>query len=113
MHYLQSQNGNLYSSVENQSSQFEPLLEDVPKDIPWASEALGMKIGRSRRNPTNISNFSSFADMPPDAVNIWIGDDKSITSIHSDPYENIYLVVRGAKHFTLFPPTEAWRMKGR
>ena len=32
---------------------------------------------------------------------------------HSDPYENIYTVIRGAKYFTLFPPTEAWRMKGK
>ena len=50
--------------------------------------------------------------MPPDAVNVWIGDERSVTSVHSDPYENIYLVLRGTKHFTLFPPTESWRMKG-
>lgn len=64
----------------------------------------------------------------PDAVNLWIGDSKSITSIHSglskfyhkfnklfillDPYENIYTVVRGVKHFTLLPPTEGWCLKG-
>jgi hypothetical protein len=29
-----------------------------------------------------------------------------------DPYENIYTVVRGAKHFTLLPPTEGWSLGG-
>jgi len=30
-----------------------------------------------------------------------------------DPYENIYTVIRGAKHFTLLPPTEGWCLKER
>jgi len=81
--YLQSQNGNLYPS---EPSEFERLLSDVPRDISWVTEALGRS---------------------PDAVNLWIGDDRSVTSVHSDPYENIYTVIRGIKHFTLFPPTEA------
>lgn len=29
-----------------------------------------------------------------------------------DPYENIYTVVRGKKHFTLLPPVEGWCLKG-
>lgn len=49
----------------------------------------------------------------PDAVNLWIGNSKSITSIHSDPYENIFTVIRGTKHFTLLPPTEGWCLKER
>ncbi|KAF8529033.1 cupin-like domain-containing protein [Hysterangium stoloniferum] len=81
--YLQSQNGNLYPS---EPSEFELLLPEVPRDISWATEALGRS---------------------PDAVNLWIGDGRSVTSVHSDPYENLYTVVRGIKHFTLFPPTEA------
>ncbi|KAJ7283646.1 cupin-like domain-containing protein [Mycena rebaudengoi] len=78
-HYLQSQNGNV-------------LRPDIPKEIPWCSDAFGK---------------------PPDAVNLWIGSSSSETSIHSDPYENIYTVVRGAKHFTLLPPTEGWRLQER
>ncbi|KAF9009048.1 cupin-like domain-containing protein [Cyathus striatus] len=96
IYYLQSQNGNLYSNDYFQNidseSEFQPLRNDVPAHIPWCTEALGRT---------------------PDAVNIWIGDAKSITSVHSDPYENIYSVVRGAKHFTLFPPTEALYLKER
>ncbi|GJJ07472.1 hypothetical protein Clacol_001674 [Clathrus columnatus] len=58
--YLQSQNGNLYSGSP---SEFEPLLHHVPPEISWASEALGRS---------------------PDAVNLWIGDDRSTTSIHAE-----------------------------
>ncbi|GBE79449.1 Clavaminate synthase-like protein [Sparassis latifolia] len=96
--YLQSQNGNLYTacyfnlSGDPDPSEFEPLREDVPSEIPWCSDAL---------------------EKSPDAVNLWIGDSRSITSIHSDPYENIYTVVRGAKHFTLLPPTEGWCLEER
>ncbi|KAL0950026.1 hypothetical protein HGRIS_010034 [Hohenbuehelia grisea] len=89
--YLQSQNGNLYSSTED-DSEFDVLRKDVPRDVPWCTEAL---------------------DRSPDAVNLWIGDSRSVTSIHSDPYENIYTVVRGAKHFTLLPPTEGWCLQER
>jgi jumonji domain-containing protein 7 len=34
-----------------------------------------------------------------------MGTGRSVTSLHKDPYENLYAVVSGAKHFTLFPPT--------
>ncbi|QRV87364.1 phospholipase [Ceratobasidium sp. AG-Ba] len=88
--YLQSQNGNMYTATDfepgsGSASELAPLLSDVPREVSWASEAL---------------------DRTPDAVNIWIGGSRSVTSIHSDPYENIYTVVRGAKHFILLPPTE-------
>ncbi|KAI0750981.1 Clavaminate synthase-like protein [Daedaleopsis nitida] len=98
VHYLQSQNGNMFTnryfdmSGEDDPSEFEPLREHVPSEIPWCSEAL---------------------DRSPDAVNLWIGDENSVTSVHSDPYENVYTVVRGAKHFTLLPPTEGWCLKER
>ncbi|KAG6873326.1 hypothetical protein C0995_000479 [Termitomyces sp. Mi166 len=96
--YLQSQNGNLYSGDDfigqgvQTFSEFEPLRSDVPAEIAFCTEALGRS---------------------PDAVNLWIGDGRSVTSIHSDPYENIYTVLRGAKHFTLLPPTEGWCLKER
>lgn len=69
------------------------------------------------------------SDRQPDAVNLWIGNGRSVTSIHNgqcrqcqslilysdrtDPYENIYTVVRGAKHFTLLPPSEGWCLQGK
>ena len=54
------------------------------EEILWASEAFGTQ---------------------PDAINFWMGGNRSITSTHKDPYENMYAVVRGSKTFTLFPPT--------
>ncbi|TFK28735.1 Clavaminate synthase-like protein [Coprinopsis marcescibilis] len=97
-YYLQSQNGNLFSTEflstrepdsneGDAASEFVPLQPDVPAEISWCSEALGKT---------------------PEAVNLWIGNNKSITSVHSDPYENIYTVIRGSKKFTLIPPTDGW-----
>ncbi|KAJ3785453.1 cupin-like domain-containing protein [Lentinula aff. detonsa] len=95
-YYLQSQNGNVYSSRFFQGlddpSEFEPLRQDIPSEVKWCTEAL---------------------DKPPDAVNLWVGDGSSVSSIHSDPYENIYTVVRGQKHFTLLPPTDGWCLDER
>lgn len=31
---------------------------------------------------------------------------------NTDPYENIYTVIRGTKHFLLFPPSEGWCLQG-
>lgn len=46
--YLQSQNGNLYTSkyfeAQDDSSEFAPLREDVLSEISWSSEALGQGI---------------------------------------------------------------------
>lgn len=33
-----------------------------------------------------------------------MGYNDSVSSMHKDPYENIYCVVQGEKHFTLMPP---------
>ncbi|ETW83951.1 hypothetical protein HETIRDRAFT_123667 [Heterobasidion irregulare TC 32-1] len=96
--YLQSQNGNLYSStffhpdMQDSPTEFESLRADVPCELDWCSQAF---------------------DRHPDAVNLWIGNSKSITSIHNDPYENIYHVVRGCKTFLLLPPTEGWCLRER
>ena len=79
VYYLQSQNGNL-----NSDTPLTPLLEDLPTNIPFAEEVLG----------------------PPEAINIWIGTSASVTSTHRDPYENLYLVLKGSKTFTLYAPVD-------
>lgn len=76
--YIQKQNSNLTSDLPE-------LLPDVQEDIGWASKALGAK---------------------PDAVNFWMGSARSITSMHKDHYENIYVVIRGSKEFILHPPVD-------
>lgn len=90
--YLQSQNDNLDFATHITDGEFKNIRSDIPPDITWATEALGRD---------------------PDAVNIWVGNHRSATSVHCDPYENIYAVVRGTKIFTLFPPTEGWCLRER
>jgi hypothetical protein len=81
--YLQFQNSSL-------TKELPQLLPDVDAHLPWATEAFGGAL--------------------PEAVNLWIGDGRSITSWHRDHYENIYVVVTGKKTFRLLPPTDSYRM---
>ena len=47
VHYLQSQNGNLFSNryfedgADEDPSEFGPLREHVPSEVRWCSQALG------------------------------------------------------------------------
>ena len=70
---------------DNLRGEYISLFEDVPPDISFASEALNES---------------------PDAVNFWLGNARTTTALHKDNYENIYVQVRGQKHFTLIPPVE-------
>lgn len=88
----------LSSQCSNLTGELSCLRQDVGDAVPFARPVLSA----------------------PDAVNIWIGDERSVcrarpshllrceqvTSLHADPYENLYVVVRGFKRFTIFPPTE-------
>ncbi|CAM9666830.1 unnamed protein product [Ectocarpus fasciculatus] len=76
-----------YLSHQNDSlrQEFPGLMEDVEPFLALAREAFGNE---------------------PDAVNLWIGDDRSLSAVHKDHYENMYCVVRGEKHFTLLPPSD-------
>ena len=47
---------------------------------------------------------SFFKGKEPDAQNLWLGYDGSVSSLHKDPYENFYMPIVGQKHFTLLPP---------
>ncbi|KAL6721579.1 hypothetical protein ACLMJK_000683 [Lecanora helva] len=72
--------------VENDNLRDEYVIlyqEDVEKDIRWASIAL-------RRRP--------------DAINLWLGNNRSTTALHRDNYENIYCQIIGCKEFVLLPP---------
>lgn len=77
----------LTKGVENDNlrGEYSSLYRDVETDIPWARIAL---------------------DQRPDAVNLWIGNSRSVTSLHRDNYENVYCQIIGRKHFVLLPPVE-------
>ena len=82
--YLQSQNSNLTTTP------LASLLDDLPSNITFAEGVLG----------------------EPEATNIWIGNAQSVTSTHRDPYENLYVVLRGEKTFTLWAPVEELTLCG-
>jgi peptidyl-lysine (3S)-dioxygenase / protease len=79
VYYLQSQNSNLSTGP---LSSLLPSFPSTPP--PFALPVLGS----------------------PEATNIWVGNHQSVTSTHRDPYENLYLVVKGAKRFVLYAPVE-------
>ena len=35
-----------------------------------------------------------------------MGDSRAVSAVHKDHYENLYTVIRGEKHFVLFPPAD-------
>mmetsp|Transcript_14302 Transcript_14302/g.29393 ORF Transcript_14302/g.29393 Transcript_14302/m.29393 type:complete len:374 (+) Transcript_14302:124-1245(+) len=80
--YYSLQNDNLRSSSESISN-LPPSL-GIPLTLPYISSSL-----------------------PPtctlDAVNLWIGDGRATTSLHKDPYHNVYHVAKGTKIFHLLP----------
>ena len=59
--------------------------EILPSTFPFAEEA--------------------FNTGPPDAINLWIGNEHSTSSMHKDHYENLYYVSHGEKIITLCPPS--------
>jgi jumonji domain-containing protein 7 len=62
------------------------LLEDIEPTLPLVHELFG--------------------DCGPEAINLWIGDERAVSSLHKDHFENMYAVISGEKSFTLFPPTD-------
>jgi peptidyl-lysine (3S)-dioxygenase / protease len=83
--YLQSQNSNL------ETPELSSLQEDLPGNFDFAVDVLGES----------------------DARNIWIGNHRSVTSVHRDPYENLYVVLRGSKTFRLWAPVDELSMPTR
>lgn len=74
--YAQTQNDNL-------RHEYISIFDQVQRDIPFARIALQKE---------------------PDAINMWVGNSRSVTALHKDNYENIYVQVQGQKHFVLMPP---------
>jgi jumonji domain-containing protein 7 len=61
------------------------LKEHFPSGVEWAEEALG-------------------PNQPLDAINLWMGDESAVSSMHKDHYENLFYVASGEKIFTVCPP---------
>ncbi|CAI5975992.1 unnamed protein product, partial [Closterium sp. NIES-65] len=74
-------------------TEFAALAADADEHVGFATAALGGNL--------------------PEAVNLWIGDERAVTSWHKDHYENFYVVVTGRKTFRLLPPLDVFRMRVR
>lgn len=50
-----------------------------------------------------------FKDLMLRCMNLWMGNSSGeiVTPLHHDFNDNLYVVVEGRKHFTLFPPAQA------
>uniref|UniRef100_A0A7S4HMH8 JmjC domain-containing protein n=1 Tax=Odontella aurita TaxID=265563 RepID=A0A7S4HMH8_9STRA len=83
----------LYYSRQNDClrTELSPLFRSasslIPRTFPWAERAFGTG--------------------PPDAVNLWVGDERAVSGMHKDHYENLFYVASGEKVFTLCPPGDA------
>ncbi|MCO5598532.1 hypothetical protein L7F22_052629 [Adiantum nelumboides] len=98
--YLQSQNSNLTAPVEDGRGDLSILLKDL---LNGASDD-----NLSSRMKSSTYQWANEAlDCQPEAINLWIGTEKSRTSMHRDHYENLFSVIRGTKIFTVYPPCEA------
>jgi jumonji domain-containing protein 7 len=73
----------------------KPSIDDsflFPRSFPWAEEAFFGRTG---------------TDTQPDAVNLWMGDERAVSAMHKDHYENLFYVLSGEKVFGLCPPSDA------
>lgn len=65
-----------------------------PRSFPWAEEAF-------------FGNQAIGTERGPDAVNLWMGDERAVSAMHKDHYENLFYVLSGEKVFGLCPPSDA------
>lgn len=65
-----------------------------PRSFSWAEEAF-------------FGNQTIGMERGPDAVNLWMGDERAASAMHKDHYENLFYVLSGEKVFGLCPPSDA------
>jgi jumonji domain-containing protein 7 len=63
--------------------------------------------------PTLDFAEEAFGSGPPDAVNLWVGEERAVSAWHKDHYENLFYVASGEKLFHLLPPAFCPFMNGR
>ncbi|KAI5777379.1 cupin-like domain-containing protein [Geopyxis carbonaria] len=83
--YSQSQDDNIHT-------EYSPLASDIEEYLPWAHAGIEGEL---------------------QATNLWIGNEKSVTSLHRDVYENLYCQISGVKTFVLVSPYESIHVKER
>ena len=92
------------SKVWKKSSSLKSSENDYlfPRSFPWAEEAF---FGGQEEEQKQTSN-NAVTTGGPDAVNLWMGDERVVSSMHKDHYENLFYVLSGEKVFHLCPPSD-------
>ena len=113
--YLTTQplNKSDYSSPDGSSSTSSTSSnDDEPLIIPPNLQPLFSSNSNSNSNSNSIPlRLPLFHNLIPLTTNIWFGgasSQSSMTSsgLHHDYHDNVYLLLRGRKHITLYPPTD-------
>jgi hypothetical protein len=91
--------------LKKSSSSSENDVNDYlfPRSFPWAEEAFFGGQEQQAEQQTNTNNTGTGG---PDAVNLWMGDERVVSSMHKDHYENLFYVLSGEKVFNLCPPSD-------
>ena len=83
--YLQSQDGNIYRTDPRMGGEeLKGMRRYIQRDISWMVEATGRSNLQQRRGLL-YSSPADEAGEHADAVNLWIGSERSSTSLHHDP----------------------------
>jgi jumonji domain-containing protein 7 len=105
--YLSQQDDNLRRECPE-------LLVDILFPNPWHDPAINkvkeskdtVKINEASLCMYKVAYEAFGSSSGLEAVNLWIGDERSVSSCHKDHFENMYCVISGTKTFTLLPPTD-------
>ena len=96
------QNGDIILDIPYYSAQNSNLTTDVPELLQKDQPEMKKDI-----NSQTIAFAKNAFGENASAINLWVGDERSVSSMHADPFENIYAVITGCKKFDLLPPCDA------
>lgn len=88
-----SSNGIFYYSLQN-----DCLRKELPPLVPYVDKHFQEIL---------LWAETVFGTGQPDAVNLWVGPSRAVSSMHKDYYENLFFVSSGEKIFHLHPPCDA------
>jgi hypothetical protein len=94
--FIISSEWHLFSAHE-QAVVYYSQQNDCLRQIPEISTTIWNKF------PTSFQFANLAFGTQLDAVNLWIGNQRSVSSMHKDHYENLFYVASREKHFTLCP----------
>lgn len=117
--YMQSQDNNF-------PREFPTLIHDAPHSLEFADTALfpAKPEPTTAAEPTEPTETETETETDkqqqqqqpfgPSAVNLWIGkDQETVSRLHNDNYENLYIQVSGTKEIYLIPPGDAYALDER